>query len=171
MRSDTEQHSYRRGPVSIYLDDDATQSHRLPEAGVETERPPRRASSAGRDGDNPETCERAARFSCIMSLSRGLSDSSAYSFKSGRRARGSRSFVVAVEGRVTKGPPSIGAAWENATSGISLGLPSSGKSLRKRKNGSPSHIRLRRRPGRFVNLTPIMPQISVSFQFAGGQIS
>jgi hypothetical protein len=51
----------------------------------------------------------------------------------GRRARGSRSFVVAVLGEVTNGPPSSGALSENATSGISLGKPSSGNSFRSGK--------------------------------------
>ena len=46
------------------------------------------------------------------------------------RARGSRSLVVAVVPKVTKGPPSKGAASLKATSGMSLGLPPSGKSLR-----------------------------------------
>ncbi len=49
------------------------------------------------------------------------------------RERGSRSLVVAVVGLVTKGPPSSGARFEKATSGISLGLPASGKSLRRGK--------------------------------------
>src|ERR1039457_2205686 len=47
----------------------------------------------------------------------------------------SRSFVVAVDGIVTNGPPSIGAASVKATSGISLGKPSSGNSLRRGKKG------------------------------------
>ena len=51
----------------------------------------------------------------------------------GLRARGSRSFVVAVLGDVTNGPPSSGAAEENATSGMSLGNPSKGNSFRSGK--------------------------------------
>ena len=54
-------------------------------------------------------------------------------YNSGLRARGSRSFVVAVLGNVTNGPPSRGAVSENATSGILLGSPSSGNSLRSGK--------------------------------------
>jgi hypothetical protein len=54
-------------------------------------------------------------------------------YSSGRRARGSRSFVVAVLGAVTNGPPSSGALSENATSGILLGKPSSGNSFRRGK--------------------------------------
>src|SRR5437016_6176764 len=133
MRSDPKQYSCRRGPVPIYLDDDAAQPNRLSEAGVQTELTPRRPTSAGRDGNNEKTCDCAASFSRIASLGFGDQNYPADSFKSGRRARGSRSFVVAVEGTVTNGPPSIGAAWENATSGISLGLPSNGKSFRKGK--------------------------------------
>lgn len=56
-----------------------------------------------------------------------------YIISIGRRARGSRSFVVAVLGEVTNGPPSSGALSENATSGISLGKPSSGNSFRSGK--------------------------------------
>ena len=51
----------------------------------------------------------------------------------GRRARGSRSFVVAVLGMVTNGPPSSGALSEKATSGMLLGNPSSGNSFRNGK--------------------------------------
>ena len=51
----------------------------------------------------------------------------------GRRARGSRSFAVAVLGSVTNGPPSSGALSENATSGMLLGNPSSGNSFRSGK--------------------------------------
>ena len=40
---------------------------------------------------------------------------------------------VAVLGVVTNGPPSRGAAEENATSGISLGKPSTGNSFRRGK--------------------------------------
>ena len=54
---------------------------------------------------------------------------------SGGRARGSRSLAVAVLGRVTNGPPSSDAALVKATSGISLGRPSNGNSLRNGKNG------------------------------------
>src|SRR5256886_6067746 len=54
---------------------------------------------------------------------------------SGGLARGSRSLAVAVLGWVTNGPPSIGVALVNATSGISLGRPSNGNSFRKGKNG------------------------------------
>ena len=43
--------------------------------------------------------------------------------------------VVAVLGEVTKGPPSSGAADVNATSGMSLGKPSSGNSFRSGKYG------------------------------------
>ncbi|MEY5015999.1 MAG: hypothetical protein RIS92_2357 [Verrucomicrobiota bacterium] len=49
------------------------------------------------------------------------------------RERGSRSLVVAVVGLVTKGPPSSGARFEKATSGMSLGRPARGKSFRKGK--------------------------------------
>ena len=56
-------------------------------------------------------------------------------YNSGGRARGSRSLVVAVDGRVTNGPPSSGADLVKATSGISLGRPSNGNSLRNGKNG------------------------------------
>ena len=52
-----------------------------------------------------------------------------YSGSIGLRARGSRSFVVAVLGSVTNGPPSSGALSENATSGMLLGNPSSGNSF------------------------------------------
>ncbi len=41
--------------------------------------------------------------------------------------------VVAVLGGVTNGPPSSGALAEKATSGMSLGKPSSGNSLRSGK--------------------------------------
>src|SRR5207248_2742990 len=75
---------------------------------------------------------------------------------SGRLARGSRSLAVAVDGCVTNGPPSIGAAEVNATSGISLGKPSSGKSFLSGKNGYPSHIRIRRRSGWLLKRMPIM---------------
>src|SRR5205814_10342849 len=51
----------------------------------------------------------------------------------GLRARGSRSLVVAVLGEVTNGPPSRGAAEENAMSGMSLGKPSNGNSFRSGK--------------------------------------
>jgi len=51
------------------------------------------------------------------------------------RARGSRSLEPAVLGIVTKGPPSSGVTLVNATSGISLGKPASGKSFRNGKNG------------------------------------
>jgi hypothetical protein len=51
----------------------------------------------------------------------------------GLRARGSRSFVVAVLGDVTKGPPSSGALSEKATSGMLLGKPSNGNSFRSGK--------------------------------------
>src|SRR4029434_3672723 len=54
---------------------------------------------------------------------------------SGGLARGSRSFVVAVLGCVTNGPPSSGADLVKATSGISLASPSNGNSLRNGKNG------------------------------------
>src|SRR5436309_1241824 len=54
---------------------------------------------------------------------------------SGGRARGSRSLEPAVLGTVTKGPPSRGVTLVKATSGISLGSPSSGKSFRSGKNG------------------------------------
>ena len=54
-------------------------------------------------------------------------------YSSGLRARGSRSFVVALLGNVTKGPPSSGAVSEKATSGILLGNPSSGNSFRSGK--------------------------------------
>jgi hypothetical protein len=56
-----------------------------------------------------------------------------YIWPIGRRARGSRSFVVAVLGDVTNGPPSSGALSEKATSGMSLGKPSSGNSFRSGK--------------------------------------
>src|SRR5215475_6850540 len=56
-------------------------------------------------------------------------------YNSGGLARGSRSLVVAVLGRVTKGPPSSGADLVKATSGISLGRPSNGNSFRNGKNG------------------------------------
>jgi len=56
-----------------------------------------------------------------------------YSGSAGRRARGSRSFVVPVLGSVTNGPPSSGALSENATSGMLLGNPSSGNSFRSGK--------------------------------------
>ena len=56
-----------------------------------------------------------------------------YSGSAGSRARGSRSFVVAVLGSVTNGPPSSGALSENATSGMLLGNPSSGNSFRRGK--------------------------------------
>ena len=56
-----------------------------------------------------------------------------YNGSAGRRARGSRSFVVAVLGSVTNGPPSSGALSENATSGMLLGNPSSGNSFRSGK--------------------------------------
>lgn len=75
---------------------------------------------------------------------------------SGGCARGSRSFAVAVLGLVTNGPPSIGVTFVKATSGISLGKPSSGNSFRNGKNGYPSHIRMRRRSGCPLNLIPIM---------------
>jgi hypothetical protein len=52
---------------------------------------------------------------------------------SGGCARGSRSLVPVVVGAVTNGPPARGATSLNATSGILLGLPSNGKSLRKGK--------------------------------------
>jgi len=54
---------------------------------------------------------------------------------SGGRARGSRSLALAVLGTVTNGPPSIGVTFVKATSGISLGSPSSGNSFRNGKNG------------------------------------
>src|SRR5436309_5720712 len=60
-------------------------------------------------------------------------------FRSGGRARGSRSFDVAVLGTVTNGPPSIGVTLVKAISGISLGNPSSGKSFRSGKYRSEEH--------------------------------
>jgi hypothetical protein len=52
---------------------------------------------------------------------------------SGGRARGSRSLVPESVGAVTNGPPASGATALNATSGISLGFPSNGKSFRNGK--------------------------------------
>jgi hypothetical protein len=52
---------------------------------------------------------------------------------SGGRARGSRSLVPVAVGEVTNGPPASGATALNATSGISLGFPSNGKSFRNGK--------------------------------------
>jgi hypothetical protein len=49
---------------------------------------------------------------------------------SNRFARGSASTVPQEPGLVTNGPPSSGATPVKATSGISLGLPARGKSLR-----------------------------------------
>ncbi len=60
-----------------------------------------------------------------------------YDYSSIRRARGSRSFVVAVEGRVTNGPPSSGAALVKATSGTSRRLAGQRKILAQREIGIP----------------------------------
>src|SRR5437588_5117665 len=74
MRSNAERHSYHRGSVSIHLDDDVAQPHRLPKAGIETECTTERPSSTGRDGDHSKTCDCAAGFSRIASLFAGQSD-------------------------------------------------------------------------------------------------
>ena len=47
------------------------------------------------------------------------------------RARGSRSPAVITPGRVVKGPPAVGAFSVKATPGSSVGLPATGKSLRR----------------------------------------
>jgi hypothetical protein len=47
------------------------------------------------------------------------------------RERGSRWTVSLAPSAVTKGPPASGAGLEKATSGVSLGLPARGKSLRR----------------------------------------
>ena len=49
---------------------------------------------------------------------------------SGMRTRGSRAIASLPPATVTKGPPASGAGSVNATSGSSVGLPASGKSLR-----------------------------------------
>ena len=54
-----------------------------------------------------------------------------YSQSSGFRRRGSLRVASSLLATVTNGPPSIGAMSVTATSGTSVGLPSSGKSLRK----------------------------------------
>jgi hypothetical protein len=56
-------------------------------------------------------------------------------FYSAGWARGSRSLVPPGLGEVTNGPPARGALSLKATSGISLGLPSSGKSFLSGKKG------------------------------------
>src|SRR6266576_2378037 len=129
MRPDARRTESNRRPFPIHASIYVAYSNRLSQGRTQAGSPTRRNLAPGRNGRYAKTRNCSA---CLGRVIRGRLRQKPYN--SGGCARGSRSFEPAVLGTVTNGPPSIGVALVKATSGISLGNPSRGKSFRNGKN-------------------------------------